>query len=514
MSGRRAAGPSEVFFEARMDGVNVVVAGENEVLIGHRLPGTEQPQAGNWVAWHWDGESLAVTNDRYGGYPVYYAASPTMIAISPSIDVLLRRGVSRELDLEAVAAFLAAFLAVGYYFADDTPFRTIRALPPAATLAWRRGTLSLRSDRSTVRRVEMSRDAAIDGALELVRGAVERSVPDDDVYTLPISGGRDSRHLLFELIRAGHPPSEGLTTVHHATDWGGDPPFAARLCADLGLAHKTVSPSALVPDEWRKNRITSYCSDEHASYLAVADELTDTTSHSYDGLNGGTTLSHHYYTVRARKLSRAGHWDELASWMGKKDDRGRPRFSSLVSPDTAHILDGEHATARIRREFDAHLDASEPYLSLRFWNRTMRELSLTSSAMDGRVPALYTPFMDPELVRFASSIPAEHFDDTFHDEIIARAFPEHADIPYRPMSLRPALGRPFLREVNRDLFSLLRDHSDGSLVDRDALMRRAALGAVTGSDWFAWGRRATLTTYLVQLEALVAGRVPRDLPSS
>jgi hypothetical protein len=65
--------------------------------------------------------------------------------------------------------------------------------------------------------------------------------------------------------------------------------------------------------------------------------------------------------------------------------------------------------------------------------------------------------------------------------------------------------------MNQDLLALLRNHSDGSLVDRGALMRRAALGAAIGDAWFAWGRRAALTTYLIQLEAISRGRGPADL---
>lgn len=457
------------------------------------------------MEWRWDGEAFTVTNDRYGGFPVYYAITDTSISISPSINVLLERGVSRELDMEA----LSAFLAVGYYFGSDTPFRNIRALPPATTMIWRQGILTLTSRPSRAQRVEMSRSEAIDGAVELVRSAVGRSIPDTDEYVMPISGGRDSRHLMLELIRRGHPPSLGVTAHHHALDWGGDPPFAARLCAELGVAHKVVSPGALVPEEWRKNQMTSYCADEHAWYLPVADELSGNTSHSYDGLNGSTSLSRNYYPARAQKLSRAGKWDELAAWMGKKDEQRRPRFSSLISRDVSDALNGEQATARIRRELQRHLDTPEPFLAMRFWNRTIRELSLPSSALLGSVPSVYTPYMDPEWVRFAWSIPNEHIDALFHNDIIARAFPAESQIPYLS-STKPVLGRHFMRKVNRDLLSLLRHASDGSLVGRAGLMRRAALGSVTGSDWFAWGRRASLTTYLVQLESLVAGGRPQD----
>jgi hypothetical protein len=93
---------------------------------------------------------------------------------------------------------------------------------------------------------------------------------------MPISGGRDSRHLLLELLDAGCPPERAVTAHHHANVWGGDVPYAADLCRAFGVAHEIVSPGRLVADEWRKNRLTSYCADEHAWYLAVADALERT----------------------------------------------------------------------------------------------------------------------------------------------------------------------------------------------------------------------------------------------
>jgi hypothetical protein len=105
------------------------------------------------------------------------------------------------------------------------------------------------------------------------------------------------------------------------------------------------------------------------------------------------------------------------------------------------------------------------------------------------------------------SIPSEHIDERFHDEVISLRFPDADRIPYRPKTM-PTPSRAFLRQMNGDLLSILRRESDASLVDRAALLRRAAGGAVTGDGWFAWGHRAALTTYLVQLEAIVAGRGP------
>ena len=228
------------------------------------------------------------------------------------------------------------------------------------------------------------------------------------------------------------------------------------------------------------NRITSYLTDENAWYLAVADELTGTTSHTYDGFNGSSTLSHPSYVGSQRRLSEARQWAQLG---------------------------GDLVAARIRRELELHLGAPSPTLSLRFYSRTIREFNLTWSAMLGAVPITYTPFMDPELIRFVWPVPLEHVDHGFHDDVIARAFPEWAAIPYRPKE-QPRPTRAFMREVNRDLLHVLRECADGSLLDRAALSLRTALGAVRGDSWMIWDRRASLTTYLAQLEAIVSGRGP------
>jgi hypothetical protein len=210
-----------------------------------------------------------------------------------------------------------------------------------------------------------------------------------------------------------------------------------------------------------------------------------------------------------RKLDRAGRLDELAVYLGRKQ-HGQPRFAPLIAPDARAWLSGERAAARIRAELEVHANEPEPYVAARFWGRTVGELNLTSTLMLHAVPAAYTPFLDPDFVAHMWSVPSEHVDETFHDDTIAARFPGGNDSPYLE-KISPQPSRAFLRRMNRDLLSLLRTQADGTLVDRRSLLRRAALGAAIGDGWFAWGRRAALTTYLIQLEAIVAGRGPADL---
>jgi hypothetical protein len=289
----------------------------------------------------------------------------------------------------------------------------------------------------------------------------------------------------------------------YATDWGGDAPYAARLCAELGVPHRILEPGPLIAAEVRKNRMSSYGADEHAWYLPVVDALAGGTARSYDGLGGGLLLHRDFMTRSVRRLQAAARWDELAESLGKRD-HGRPRFEAIIRPSKRSVLTADRAAARIRRELERHLGADDPYLSFTIWNRTIREVALAPTAMLGSVTTVHTPLMDPDFVEFGASIPAELASTDLHDDVIARAHPQAAAIPYLPKQ-RPNPGRSFMRRVSRDLLRLLRNGSDGSLVDRERLVVRAAIDSVAGGGWYAWGRRAALVAYLVQLEGLAPG---------
>ena len=460
------------------------------------------PDGGTWVDWSWDGSRLVVRNDDFAAFPLFTWVDGDALVLAGSIDRVLALGAPRELDDDA----LAAFLTTGHHIDTDTVFRHIRTLPPASELVWQRGRTSIESRPWWIRYTDMPRADAIDGVIELTRQAFRRRLADGRRPRLhPLSGGRDSRHLLLELSRQGARPDRVVTTRHMPYDWSGDVPYAARLAARLGIPHVVTAPRAPLAVERAKNRATSYGSVQHGWYTAVAEAVDGATDVVYDGNPGGTLFARLFRTRRVAKLIEARAWDELAAKSGKKDEEGRPRYLPLLSPAVRGRLGHDVATARIRAGIARHEREDDPYIAFRFRSRAMRELMLTATGMLSRVTVVHTPFLDRDLLRFGASIPHGIVQSGFHDEVIARAYPEVADVPFRPKT-RPRSTPRYRRLLAKGILRTLIERSDGSLLDRPALIRQAARSAATGDDWFMFGRRFPLLIYLAQLEAILAGR--------
>ncbi|MEA2134183.1 MAG: hypothetical protein QOC68_2092, partial [Solirubrobacteraceae bacterium] len=90
----------------------------------------------------WDGERrrLVLARDRFGIKPLYYRDAPGELAFASELKALRRLpGLSRELDLDALEAFLA-FNAI---HGPRTIFREVRKLPPGHVLVLEAGATRL-----------------------------------------------------------------------------------------------------------------------------------------------------------------------------------------------------------------------------------------------------------------------------------------------------------------------------------------------------------------------------------
>lgn len=436
---------SEPFVHIRSREVGAQVTGDPARILGHRIERAGDEIAdGIYAEWSWDGTTLRVRNDRYGFYPLYYYASRDQIMVSTSIARLLAAGAPCDLD----DAALAAFLRLGFMLGEDTPFSAIRALPPQALLEWRGGALTVRGGWSPGRTREMSRDAAIEGYIELFRTSIARRRPAREPVIVPLSGGRDSRHILYELNHQGLRPAFCLT-------YSGEAEVASAISRALNMPHKTIEEERRrLPYELRKNLETGFCAFEHTWYIPVADQLNRFAGSIYDGI-GGDVLSAGLFLTRERhEMIRAGKTSELAADLFTVvPDKVIAR---TLQPEYARRFCYDAALARFEDECRRHVDAANPIGSFHFWNRTRRLITLIPYRLLAPVAHVYSPYLDHDLFDHLSTLPARHFfDHTFHTETIHRAFPQYAHLPFAEKSSISQPGGSYYRRYARDVLEHL-----------------------------------------------------------
>ena len=375
--------------------------------------------ADNSSGWDWQNGRLRISSSHLGFDPVYYHQGEDEIALSPSLVRLLLLGAPTDIDEDA----LSVFLRMGYFLADWTPFRAIRRLNPGVDCFWPDSRLSGRFEIPHVRTNVMNRDDAIDAYAELFRNAVRRILPEGEIV-LPLSGGQDSRHILFELLEAGRMP-RAVTLHRWAPDIDDDLPIARTLAERFGLPHITLPTDwSLIRAETEKNALTDFCADEHGWMLPLRRFMLQQTAVAFDGIGGDVMSADLYLTSPLLDALQDGRaYDAAEMLMGQEwiwQGVLNAEFYARVARDRAKEL--------LKREIDRHLDAPNPASSLQFWTRTRREISLMGFKLIGDVRM---PYLDRNLYDHLASLPGHYFlDKTFHRETIARAFPGHTDIPY------------------------------------------------------------------------------------
>lgn len=470
--------------------------------LGHASPD------GVFGSWQWDGSTLVASNDRYGMQPLFYALDGDGIALSPSLPRLLLEGAPTELD----DAALAVFLRTGYLVGEDTPFRAIRALPPGGRLDWSAGRLRVTGGLLLPPPRTMRRDEAIDAYIPLFREAVRRRLPTgapgEPELVMPLSGGRDSRHILLELIALGCRPSFCLTVRHHLPRLDHDTQLAARLASALGLPHVVLDQTEpRLEAEQRKNLKTGFCSDEGTAFLALGDYLethrAGRPAMVFDGIGGDFLSDGRFLSEQRLALLEAGRIRDLAD-----DLLHRPgHLPDLLSDDVAGRLSRDVAITRLQAELTRHLDAPNPLQSYIFQNRCRREIATFPFTFYSPEVEKRCPYLDHEVVDFLLSLPARVFlPPSFHADAINRAFPEHAAIPFEtPTVRRDERYRQELLALFAEIDAWL-EREPSRLLDRAKVRARM-------DEHLAGGRTPALFTahliYALQLERFVSRLPPR-----
>lgn len=407
-----------------------MVSGEPSAFVGYSAePGDSS--LGLHGGWHWDGTTLRAEVDPLGYFSLFVYQKGTEIALSPSILQLLQLGADTEVDQVA----LAVFHRIGHFLGEDTPFRQIKVLPPGGKLVWRDGVASVTGSLAVPREQALTRAQAVEAFIELPRASIRRFLAAWDGPTvLPLSGGRDSRHILLELVHQGRKP-DTAATFHQGGRYLDREVLAARaITTRAGVRHTLLGhPRRRLRDTLRAMLLTQLCADEHAQMMPMHDYLAGNPAAAVlDGIGGDILTNPDDSAADFFDLARKGDYDgiarKLAAGHGSVISRtGRPDGAGAIySPDLE-----EAAIARIAqaiRVFDA---APDPYQAFWFWNRTRREISFVSTGILGGAAMVACPFLSPEFVELGLSLPfSVTRDQKLHDDAIAMAYPTFADIPY------------------------------------------------------------------------------------
>jgi asparagine synthase (glutamine-hydrolysing) len=500
MTGRRGPGNAtgaEPFLLLRTSRESVEAHGTRQCVLGH-VPTDPRPRGGGiFASWSWDGDTARVHNDRYGMYPFYYSASPDRLALSPSVNTLLSLGIPTDLD----EAALAVFIRLGFFVGEDTPFRAIRALPPDATFEWRHGQLHVKGAPTLPRAQHFSRDAAIAGYIELFREAVFRQrVPDDD-FAVPLSGGRDSRHILLELCRTGHRPRFAVTMRHFPPLSDEDATVAGQVAAALGVPHVVIAQNeSRAAAEIIKNRITGFCTDEHAWMLPIAEYLQGRVRYVWDGIGGDVLSAGLFQNAERVALAAEGRFEDLAVALLE----GRETCPRLLTPEWLRRLGRDVAIARLASELSRYAEAANPVQAFYFWNRTRRETALGPYRILARSVGILSPYLDHDLYDFLASFPATWVGDhALHTDTILRAYPRYSDLrferPRIPPRWVPAHSRRLARELAVAVLRSLARRPATRPLRHSFLLTRSIRAALDGRgdrlEWIA----PVVVLYLLQL---------------
>jgi len=489
------------FFAVKKVNGEYQTQGVAQCFLGHRIPAHNSDKTdGIFVEWDWDGSKLVVTNDRYGFFPLYYFASDDGIAISPSLTQVVALGASTAFD----DAALAVFLRLSFFISEDTPFKAIQLIPPDTSFCWSDGKLSVTGRFTSSKLQHLKRDEVIDTYIALFRSAIERRLQNSGKTAMPLSGGRDSRHILLELCRAGNPPDITVTLRHLPPRSDGDAESAAQLTSALKIQHTLLGqPQSRLLPELRKNVDTNFSTFEHGWLMPMADYLNGRVQSIYDGVAGDVLSAGHFLTEELVNLYETGNLSGLADKLLTGDNPERA-LQSLLTARRYKELSYELARSHLIKELEKHTEQINPTTSFFFWNRTRRVATLNNGLFP-LVPNVYSPFIDHEVFDFMTSQPARmYLDYQLHTDAIARAHPEFADVPYEKKDYSRISHNHFRRftlEVSRyHLTRRSRSLRDSFLLSR--LLANLAFGR-GGITWLS-----PLTIYFAQLDELANGRKP------
>jgi asparagine synthase (glutamine-hydrolysing) len=291
----------------------------------------------------WDARMgrLVLARDRFGIKPLYYREAGGVLSFGSELKALLRQpGVSREVDLEALQAFLAFNSIPSPY----TAFAEVRKLPAGHALVWEQGRPVL--ERFARPRPAPARDHRSDGAralsaelLDVLRDSVRAHLIADVPVGVLLSGGVDSSALTaLAALESPHPVSTFSIGFEEESF---DELEQARLVARrYGTDHHelVVRPDAVALLPELVDAFDEPFADSSAIPTYLVSQLASGSVKVALSGEGGDELFGGYYTYVA---------DRLAPYAGRFASLARPLIERL--PSSSEKVSLEYRAKRFAR---------------------------------------------------------------------------------------------------------------------------------------------------------------------
>jgi asparagine synthase (glutamine-hydrolysing) len=455
----------------------------------------------------WDprDRSLWVARDGAGVKPLYYAETPAGFLFASELKALLACGeVDRSIDARAVWLYLT-------YLWSPTPYtmlRAVRKLEPGCALLVREGRIAERRRFYELPYPTPRFDGDARSAAEAVRTALDEAVRRQMVADVPVgaflSGGLDSSAVVAYARR--HAPDRRIPcftieTAHSTADEGfvDDLPYAQRVAAHLGVDLHTIRVGPQIVTHFE--RMVRHL-DEPQADLAPLNALMICELARAHGIKvllsgaGGddifTGYRRHYALMQerwwrwlpqpvraalaaaaralptnlplARRVRRALADAALAgdarlasyfTWLRQEES------APLLAPDLRAQLHGWSPLAPLVENLRAIDAEAEPLNRMLFLEAKHflcdHNLNYTDKMGMAVGVEVRVPFLDPDLVRLAASLPPEFKQRGAQGKwILKRAMePElPREVIYRP---KTGFGVPLRRWLRYELRELVDD---------------------------------------------------------
>lgn len=406
-----------------------------------------------------DGERTTLASDQVGSRPLYYARRGDRLLHAHNVrDLLSRLERHPAQDPRGVADFVQ----LGFPLGERTFFEGISLVPAATTLVFERGVEVSRHtwwgfDYQAAPEGPRTLDQWVEALSETFLRAFAEMNPEPGPFTVPLSGGMDSRALLAALHALGK------TAVAYTI---GDPgclevPIAREVARRLATPHDvwTMTPADVL--SWIEDGVRStdgmfLAFDAHILFLArrlraASGVVLDGTS-SCDGFYSALDL------VRHRLARRSVPWlaQATAVLTGPLFDvRGEPSMPELFAP-ARREEQRAHLHAALQEMHDSiPAGLQDPFDRIDYLDmaQRIRRYTLNGTVLLRAHREVRHPWFHPDVLALVSRMPAalRRREKPVVARLVARLAPALADVPYERTGLAGDAGaaRILLRSAIR-----------------------------------------------------------------